>query len=488
MAYWTREMDTVIAERVEAKALSTAAVDEVGGQDFTFFCEVGLSHLNPDAEYLPNWHIRMICERFEQIYDGRITRSLICLPPRHLKSVIGSVLFPAWALGRNPALKIVCISYAADLAEEFAHATRKLMQTDWYKRVFPKTRLDPAERGKQKLSTTKGGFRRCSSIQGGTTGKGGDILILDDLIKASDVRSDVIREKVNDWFSATLRSRLDDPKKGRIVVIAQRLHVDDLPGRLLQAGGWDELILPLVNHEDRILRICGHDFLWEAGEYLHEARIGTKEAEALKRDMGTALFEAQYNQRPVPAGGHIFKLEWLNYTQTAVDRRAFEYVIQSWDTAYITDEKNDYSVCATLGVRGSEIHILDIYRAKIEIPQQIKMAIELQERWQADLVLFEATGSGHGVIQPLRQAGYPWVAWASATKPKVERAEAQTWKFERRRIWLPRDAIWRSAFETELSAFPHAKHDDQVDAVVQFLTAVDSGRIGQRVYAARNRR
>ncbi|WP_219894314.1 phage terminase large subunit [Aquisediminimonas profunda] len=463
-------------------------LDELIRSDFSAFISMAFRSLYPGSDYLTNWHIEVLAEYMRMLIAGEETRMIVCMPPRHLKSFVGSICLPAFVLGHDPTAKFICISYSQSLAEDFAHQTRKLMDSEWYKRIFPHTRLDPKRCRKSDLGTTRNGHRIASSVDGTLTGKGGDFLVLDDLIKAGDVHSDVVREHVNEWFDTSLLSRLDKPNSGRILVIAQRLHVDDLPGRLIERGGWKQLILPLIAHEHERFEIGGTIITRPPGVLLHPERIDEDDAERLRRDIGTNLFEGQYNQRPIPEGGYLFKREWLNYTDDAIDPDLFEAIIQSVDTAYMTAENNDYTVCVTFGIRGDEIHILDVYRNRIEFPEQVKLIPKLRKKWDADLVIVEGIGCGQALAQTLWRE-FPQKQWVKTVSPKagkLERAEKQTVKFEQGRIFLPRPAPWRQSFESELAAFPKGKHDDQVDAVTQFLHALDLGNLGTAIQAARN--
>jgi predicted phage terminase large subunit-like protein len=465
-------------------------MDELIRSDFHTFVLWAFSLLYPGKTLKDNWHLWLICDHFERLLAGAERRLIVCLPPRHLKSFIASVCFPAFVLGRDPSAKLVCISYGQDISEGFAHQTRLLTETADYRRIFPKTRLDPKRSSKRDLGTTRNGHRRATSVNGALTGMGGDFLIIDDPIKADDALSDVARENVNLWYNSTVTSRLDDPKSGRMAVIAQRLHVDDLPGQLLQAGGWTSLILPLIAQEEERFQLGCKLIRRLPGEILHEEHFGQEEITAIQHTMPSSLFEAQWNQRPTMAGGNIFKLEWLRYDEERVPPSACDYVVQSWDTAIQVHETNDYTVCATFGIRGQTAHLLDIYRARIDHPDQIKMIEQLRAKWDADVVLVEGTHGGIALHQHFQRRYRPclWLTYITPKGSKEERAEWQTPTVKQGRLHLPRHAEWRLGFEAELTAFPKGKYDDQVDAVVQLLTFLDTAMLRNRIYAARNAR
>lgn len=463
--------------------------DAIIAEKFGAFVFWAFSYLYPGQTIKSNWHIGLIVDYCERVMDGRVKRLITCAPPRHLKSFITTICLPAYILGRDPSAKIINISYAQDLAEGFAHQCRKLMESEQYKRSFPKTRIDPKRCTKRDIGTTRNGHRLATSVHGKLTGLGGEFLIIDDPMKADDAFSDTVRESVNLWFDSTLSSRLDNPKTGRIMVVAQRLHVDDLAGRLIERGGWETLILPLVAFEEQVFETDKAVHTRPAGHILHEDHFGEEEVEHLRATISSALFEAQWNQRPVPSGGYLFKLEWLNYVEEP--EKHFDYIIQSWDTALATNETNDYTVCATFGLIGKQIHLLDIHRERLSFVDQVKLLPKLRQHWKADLVIVEGAHGGLALFDAVRKS-YPspplWLRTQSPKLSKTERAEWQTPKFEQGRVWLPKQAEWRPAFERELMEFPKGKHDDQVDAVVQFCVALDSGCVSNAAYAGRHSR
>jgi predicted phage terminase large subunit-like protein len=363
------------------------------------------------------------------------------------------------------------------------------MQAGWYRSVFPNTHLDPKKCNMEVLATTRGGQRRATSVGGTLTGLGGNTVIIDDPIKAADAHSEVARENAVKWFNSTVASRLDDPKKGRILIIAQRLHLEDLPGQLLPAGYWDLLELPLIEWKYREIEVAPDLFAdRSAGNILHEARIGEEEIARLRSEMGERDFEAQYNQRPLPPGGALFKLEWLKRYEEPPKPQQVQGIFQSWDTAYDIEERHDYSVCTTWALSGKRYYLLDVYRERLEFPDLEKAVHKLRERCEADLVIVEAIGSGKSLYQNIRRAARSlWLLAKDPEGSKEDRASQQTPKFERGEVWVPAEAPWLKTFEDELASFPHGKHDDQVDSVTQFLAAVDSGRLMQMADVARRR-
>nr|WP_298899175.1 phage terminase large subunit [uncultured Altererythrobacter sp.] len=466
-------------------------MDALARHDLYFFVMRAFEELY-DREYHDNWHIAAITHWLTDAADGKRRRVLITMPPRSLKSFIGSVCFPAWLLGREPGAKIVCASYAQHLSEEFAIETRKLMQSDWYKRVFPNVHLDPKKMSAKIMYTTRGGQRRATSVEGAITGFGGDYVIIDDPMKASHAYSEVARENTVNWYRGSVTSRLDDPKNGKIIVIAQRLHLEDLPGYLMEQGHWDHLDLPAEEWKNRDVEIAKGRFVErKAGDLLHPQRIGKKELAQLRADMGERDFEAQYNQRPMPPGGALFKGTWLRRYDKRPSSKKVQAIVQSWDTAYDIEVQHDYSACTTWALSGENCYLLGVFRDKLEFSTLQKAIYEQRRKWKADLVIVEKAGSGHSVYQNIRGPCYRKNAWLQELRPqgsKEDRASQQTPRFERGEIWLPKTADWLEDFENELLAFPHYKHDDQVDSAIQFLTALSKGRLLTMVEQARRTR
>lgn len=473
---------------LEQRRLVSASMDAIARKEFAFFVMRAFRELHTDP-YQHNWHVQAIAHWLTKATFGDTRHLVITMPPRSLKSFMGSVCLPAWVLGHHPGAKIACASYAQKLSEEFAYQSRQLMQSEWYRGVFPNTHLDPKKCSLEVLATTRGGRRRATSVGGALTGFGGSLIIVDDPLKAADAYSEVARENAIGWLRGTVASRLDNPKKDRIIVIAQRLHMEDPPGHLLEQGMWEHLDLPVVEWKDRDVEIAPGRFVErKAGDLLHPERIDEEEIERTRSLMGERDFEAQYNQRPLPPGGALFKGEWLQRYDEPPEPRRVQGIFQSWDTAYDIEDQHDYSVCSTWALSGKKCYLLDIYREKLEFPDLERAIYRLRAEWKADYVIVEKAGAGLSVAQNIRHAGDN--RWIDAMPPegsKQHRASQQTPKFERGEIFLPREAPWLRAFEEELLSFPHGRHDDQVDSVVQFLAALDTGRLLHLADHARRR-
>lgn len=438
-------------------------------QDFGAFSQKAFHELAPALRYHHNWHLDAIGHVLNEVLQGRIKRLLITLPPRSLKSHFASIAFPAWALGKFPGTRIINISYAQDLTTDHSHGFRKLVRAPWYRGLFPGMRIDPKKDTESELKTLAGGYRYATTISGSLTGRGGSIVIIDDPIKAADAESVAVRTRVKEWFDRTLLTRLDDKKSGAIILVMQRLHVDDLAGHVLQKEGWVHLNLPAIAEEAQVIPI-GNGEVYErrAGELLHPRRESFAELERLKLDMGSAAFSAQYQQSPIPAGGNMIKRDWFRTYDYSPERKDGDRIVQSWDTATKGGELNDYSVGITARVRGEKFYILDVIRKRMAYPELKKRIIEEKERWDADEVLIEDKGSGETLNQDLPGEGCHTIK-VEVTADKQVRMSTCSGKIEAGAVYIPHRAHWLDDFMNEVLAFPDSRFDDQVDAFSQLL-------------------
>ena len=326
--------------------------------------------------------------------------------------------------------------------------------------------------------TTRKGTRLATSIGGTLTGRGGDIIIIDDAHKPDETLSDIKRQKVIDWFSNTLMSRLNDKREGVIIVIQQRVHEEDLAGYLLEQGGWTHLNLPAIAEDTQIIPI-GENLMHhrEEGKPLHEAREPIEILHTLKANMGSYAFAAQYQQTPAPVGGGIIKTAWFRYYEHLPPYKSDDRIYQSWDTASKDGELNDYSVCTTWLKRGPDIYLLDVVRDKFEYPMLRQAAITQYRKYpKLFRLIIEDKGSGIGLIQDLKQDGI----YAKAFRPetdKVTRMASETPAIEGGNVYLPTKAPWLDDYLHELSRFPNGKHDDQVDSTSQALNVMTKSKI-----------
>lgn len=455
--------------------------------DFATFVGASFDELNPGTRYLHNWHIDVIADRLTQFADGKLTRLVIMLPPRSLKSHCASVSLVAWLLGRDPTKRIICASYSQDLADFHARGCLKLMQSDLYRRLFPRTQLSPARRAVAEFFTTQEGMRLATSVGGTLTGKGGDYVIIDDPLKPEDALSDTLRNNANEWYDGTVISRLNNKATGGVLIIMQRLHEDDLVGHVLQQKGWEVLRLPAIAETDEEYRIdtpLGHrTFKRREGEALHPERESIATLDQIRAAQGEYHFAAQYQQLPAPRGGGLLKKAWLQYYETHERPESFDHIVQSWDTAAKATQLADYSVCTTWGVKGDKIYLLEVYRAKLDFPDLRRAAIQLAEQHRPDYVLVEDQSSGTQLIQELPTHGVMMVTPCKPKGDKVVRFHRITCLFETGKVLIPRSAPWLAEFVYELTVFPTGRHDDQADSMTQALgwiqqNALEPGIIG----------
>ncbi|MDX3806108.1 MAG: phage terminase large subunit [Bosea sp. (in: a-proteobacteria)] len=447
-------------------------------QDFHAFAEKAYATLVPNTPLQRNWHHQALAFHLRQAVEGKIRRLIITLPPRGLKSVYCSMALPAYVLGRWPSRKVVCISYSADLARQFALGSQDIMRTDWYQELFPDTRIRRGNAADSDFSTTKRGGRYATSVGGSLTGRGGNLVIIDDPIKADDIFSDVRREQVIRWFRETVITRLDDKNTDTIVLVMQRLHVDDLAGVLLNEGGWVHLNLPAIAPADEKILIGPERYhLRRAGELLHPDREGQAVLDELKRNLGERAFCAQYLQEPVPPDGTIWQLSWFRTYGHLPERESTDEIIQSWDTAQKSGILNDYSVCTTWLVRSDKrCYLLDVYRARLGFPALRRQVIALAQHWGAQSVCIEDASSGQSLLQDLEQScampSGSTLHAIKASRDKGERAEAASIAIEAGRIHLPAEAPWLALLKKEIRDFPRG-HDDQVDSMAQLINFVE---------------
>lgn len=364
--------------------------------------------LYPGTPFLTAQYIRAICYQLQRVEEGEVRRLLILLPPRHLKSHCASVAFSTWFLGRHPSKAVVGASYNANLAEGFSGQARRLLEAPWHRAVFPDLALDPRKASADELRIRRHGGRRLATSVGGTfTGKGADVIIIDDPMKADDAFSETRREDVFNWIATTVISRFNDPKTGALIVVAQRLHVDDLPGRLIAAGGWEVLELPAIATRATAVDI-GKNIEWnrDPGDLLHEERIDAGTLQKLRRELGSLAFEAQYQQRPSPPEGNLIRTEWFQNYEKALPRAHYEAVIQSWDTAAVPGSSNDYSVCTIWGLISQHIDLLDVHRQRHAFPDLERAAFRLREVWKPNLIIIEF-GSWHRLGPRVQSARDP---------------------------------------------------------------------------------
>ena len=450
-----------------------AAMNHVARNEFGFFLGKAFPWISGGAPLEWNWHLGAIAHQLTRIEAGDTLRLLVTLPPRNLKSITISVAWVAWMLGRDPTRNFVCVSYSGELAGKLARDCTSIIQSYWYRAIFPGTIISSKRSAAHDFETTAGGGRMATSITGTLTGRGGDIIIIDDPIKPDEAQSDTTRDNVNDWYRTTLASRLNNKRTGSIICVMQRLHQYDLAGMMIEDGGWTHLSFPAIAIEDSIIDLPrGHKYYRREGEVLHASRESITTLRQIKRDQGSIIFEAQYQQNPVPADGNMISANWLRYVDPATGTPEHGQIIQSWDTASKDGIHNDYSVCITAKRCGNDIHVIDVFRQKLTFPELKKAAIRLANQHRAHTLLIEDAASGQQLYQTLRAEcplGVPVPLKQKPEGDKKSRLAGVSSMIEAGQLFLPKAAPWLAELQSELLAFPNARHDDQVDALSQLL-------------------
>jgi len=305
------------------------------------------------------------------------------------------------------------------------------------------------------------------------TGRGADVILIDDPLKPADAMSESRRSAANSWFDGTLYSRLNDKARGSIVIVMQRLHEDDLVGHVMKKEGWEIVAFPAIAEADELHEIqtpFGRKaFHRKAGAALHPERERLATLTRIRSTIGEANFAGQYQQRPAPAGGGMIKEAWFRRFSEDERPQRFDRVIQSWDTANKPTELADYSVCTTWGLKGPNAYLLNIFRKRLSFPDLERAVAEQDALFAPEVILIEDRASGTQLIQALVARGVSHATRYAPDGDKVMRLHAQTAAIENGFVWLPKEAPWLAEYLRELTLFPAARHDDQVDSTAQAL-------------------
>ena len=448
--------------------------------DFRAFLHKVFLTLAPGQTYIHTWHVEAIAHQLERVRRGEIKRLIINMPPRSLKSIAASVAFPAFVQGLDPSRRIICVSYSGDLAKKHSNDFRAVLESPWYQSTFPTTRIGPFKNTETEIELTARGFRMATSVGGTLTGRGGDIIIIDDPLKPDDALSETKRTGANQWFTNTLLSRLDDKRTGAIVVVMQRVHMDDLTGFLTeQSNEWETLSLPAIAPCDETIPLWGgKTHLRKLGDALSPDREPLYVLDLLKLQLGSDAFSAQYQQMPAPPGGAMVKRHWVQRYRELPPQSERKLVMQSWDTANKGGPENDWSVCTTwVLASGQRYYLVDVWRGRVDYPALKAKVQEQAKTWKARRVLVEDAGAGMMLVQELKAK----ISGIIAVRPegdKGTRMAAASAKFEAGQALLPERAPWLADLEAELFVFPGSRHDDQCDSISQALLNDNLGPFG----------
>lgn len=415
-------------------------------------------------------HHALMAKKFEEIAEGKLKRLIINMPPRHTKSEFASNMLPAWFLGKFPDKKVIQTSNTADLAVGFGRKVRNLVDSEQYSKIFPNVALRADSKAAGRWATNHNGDYFAIGVGGTVTGKGADLLIIDDPHSEQEARlaqgDPTVFDNVYEWYTSGPRQRLQPG--GAIIIVMTRWSDKDLTGRVLKSDNtdWELIELPAI---------------MPSGSPLWPEFWSLSELEALKEELPPYKWNAQYQQKPTGEEGAIVKRDWWRRWQSERPPRC-EYIIQSWDTAFTKSQRADYSACTTWGVfyrdeneQDVNIILLDAFKEKMEFPELKARAKEMYDEWEPDSCIIEAKAAGAPLIQELRRIGvYVQDYTPSRGNDKFVRLNSVTDLFSSGKVWAP-ETRWADEVIEELARFPNAEHDDLVDSSVQALMRFRQG-------------
>lgn len=460
------------------------------------FCRQAWPIVEPNREFQDNWHIGAICEHLEAVTAEEINRLLILVPPGSMKSLTVAVFWPAWVWGplAQPWKRWMFSSYVQHLSTRDSIRCRRIIRSPWYQRCWGDQFHMVDDRDTLTFyQNDHMGHRLATSTDGVSTGERGDVVVADDPHSVREAESETKRQSVLTWWSEAMSTRVNDPKRSAFVVIMQRLHADDLAGRLIGDGNYVELTLPMEFEPDRRCRTrvrprdarkkkkegVGHDdYSWDPrkleDELLWPHRYDQEDIALLKKELGSYGAAAQLQMRPSPRGGGLVQLDWFGRYRTPPGSKKVLQTVQSWDTADKGGQQNAYSVCETWAVTATASYLLDVLRRRMNIPTLERTVRSHARKWHPTVVLIEDAASGTAIIQYLREKTNLSVFGVRPDRDKVTRMDIETPAIEAGNVYLPEEADWLPEFEAEVESFPRSKYKDQVDAMSQFLHWVRS--------------
>ena len=460
------EADKLEEESVEEKAKAELALRFLTRKRLLPFVE----RFNPD--YQAGWVHKDVCQRLEKfsqmVVAKQSPRLMLFLPPRHGKSTLASIAFPAWHLGRNPGHEFISCSYSGSLAMGFSRKVRGLLREPSYKTAF-KTRLDPESQSAEAWLTTNGGGFVAAGVGGGITGKGAHILVIDDPVKnREDAESQNNRDANWDWYTSTAYTRL--APGGGVLVILTRWHDDDLAGRLLKAtaeGGdeWEVVRYPALAEEDEEFR--------SYGQALHPERYDEPSLDRIRKAVGPRDWSALYQQNPVADDGDYFTRDMIQYfEEDDIDLDEMRFYA-AWDLAIGKKDRNDYSVGMVIGVDSFDrLFVVDVVRGRFDGFELVEQILDLYEVWKPSIIGIEKghieMALGPFLEKRVRERGLYEAYFKdlkTGRRDKEARARAIQGRMQQGMVFLPKNQVWTGPLVAELLRFPNGTHDDQVDAL-----------------------
>ena len=474
MQLWTPPL-TAANKKYQYEALLTSSKaaenaiakrEKYKGSLYRFFLE-SWHILEPATELQVNWHMELICEYLELVHTREIQKLLINIAPRHLKSRIISVAFPAWEWLDSPSLTQLCCSYVSNLANDLSDDRRTLIQSDWYRSLFPELSLSSSKNRITEFQNNYRGEMSAKGLEAGVTGKGGLSQIYDDPNDPNKVESPDVRDRTQRRYRDYSVTRRNDPKKYAIIVVQQRTHEEDISGYIKKNDPeFVHINLPTEAEEDEVIIFpkSGRQIIRKKGDLLHPERFGEKEVAEAKKTLGAYMYAARHQQRPIPLSGGILKERYWNYCLSPPP--AFQFKLWSWDTGFKEKTQNDPSAGILFGLNGNRIYVLDVFCDRLDYPDLKKQIIHLHEREQTNVIVIEDKASGQSLIQDLKKKTTIPVTSVKLEGDKMARTQVISPSVEAGRFYLPHNAPWLADFISETSLFPRAKHDDRVDAFV----------------------
>jgi predicted phage terminase large subunit-like protein len=451
--------------------------------DLSAFIKAAWHILEPGTPFIPNWHIDLICEYLTAVTNGEIRRLLINMPPRHLKSGTVTIMWPTWEWTTNAALRYIFSSYASGLSIKHSLDRRAIIQSPWYEQRWGhRVQLSSDSNLKSEFTNTRRGAMVATSTGGTVTGKGGDRIIIDDPQNPEEAYSGNERESSIRFFDQTLSSRLDQPDKGAIVIVMQRLHQKDLSGHVLEDGGYTHLKIPTEATERHVVHfpISGKEIIREKGDLLWPERVGPESVAEAKRRLNPIGYAGQHQQDPIPESGGIFPNAWWNFYDhymVPIVKQHARRTILFLDTAQQKGKLNDYSVSAAWVEVNHKItdeyqpgyYLVDLWREKVSFPELVEAVSDMRKRNGMAKVVIENKAAGISLAQMLQAKRVP-VELFNPDKEKEARAHATSGFVKDGLCYIPKSAPWLHEFLVEHSNFPNSEYDDQVDTTSMMLS------------------
>lgn len=480
--------------RAELEALNLA-------ESFRDFVRAAWKVVEPATPPVFGWHVDAICDHLEAVTAGQIKDLVINVPPRHTKSTLVSVMWPTWEWTRNPSQTFLTASYALKLAIRDAVASRRLIESPWYKERWGHLfKLADDQNAKSRYDNDRRGWRIATSVDSSAIGDGGDRIIVDDPHSATGVESDAKRETALEWWRSTMSTRRNNPRIAARVIVMQRLHERDLSAEALSTGTWEHLCLPAEYEGDKRKTSIGwSDPRTERGDLLCPERFDREAIEELKVSLGSYAAAGQLQQRPAPAGGGRIKRYWFRFwypkdidppephrergpdglevaCPQAVLPDRFDFIGQSWDMAFKGENESDFVCGQTWGKLQARKYLLDMKLDKLDFPATLREVAAMRARWPRTMAIWvEDKANGPAVMSTLR-GKVPGLVPVEPDGGKVARVNAAAPTVEAGDVWLPHPSIapWVKNLLASLSAFPKGAYDDDVDAFTQAIRKMDS--------------